>query len=243
MGLFKKKNKTIEPALASSVEKPAFFDFIAIDFETACADMNSACSIGIAAVADGEIKKTFYSLIFADRFDEANISIHGIRLEDVKFSPRFSDILPLIIDFIKQSRLVVAHNAQFDMSVLKESAGNANIPDFLFFDSANFVSAEYKTEKHSLSECAKIFGIDMQNHHNALSDAKTCAQIILEASKNHPSIYHYIQTGKVQLKAFSALSSTKKNDIAPDKSQVSRWHSSLCMVRERYHAERRKRGS
>ena len=38
-------------------------DFIAIDFETANECPSSVCSIGAVLVRDGEIVKTFYSLI------------------------------------------------------------------------------------------------------------------------------------------------------------------------------------
>lgn len=41
----------------------AAFDFIAIDFETANHYLNSACSIGIAAVRDMEVVDVFHSLI------------------------------------------------------------------------------------------------------------------------------------------------------------------------------------
>ena len=39
------------------------YDFVSIDFETANNNLASACSIGLVAVRDLKIVKTFYSLI------------------------------------------------------------------------------------------------------------------------------------------------------------------------------------
>jgi DNA polymerase-3 subunit epsilon len=55
-------------------------DFVALDFETANADLSSICQVGIAVFQDGEVVDTFSSLIDPDDyFDPINSSIHGIR--------------------------------------------------------------------------------------------------------------------------------------------------------------------
>lgn len=58
----------------------AAFDFIAVDFETACQYLNSACSIGIVAVKDMEIVDSFQSLIQPPKmfFEASNVKVHGI---------------------------------------------------------------------------------------------------------------------------------------------------------------------
>lgn len=53
-------------------------EFIAIDVETANADMASICQIGIAKYKDGELVDEWSSLIDPeDYFDFINIDIHG----------------------------------------------------------------------------------------------------------------------------------------------------------------------
>ena len=53
--------------------------FIAIDVETANADMGSICQIGIAVFADGKVIDEWSTLIDPeDYFDGMNIYIHGI---------------------------------------------------------------------------------------------------------------------------------------------------------------------
>ena len=57
--------------------------FVAIDVETANADMASICSIGVAAFEDGAVASEWYSLIDPDDFfDSINISVHGISVVD-----------------------------------------------------------------------------------------------------------------------------------------------------------------
>ena len=59
-------------------------DFIAIDFETANECASSVCSIGAVLVRDGEIVKTFYSLIRPepDYYKWFCQNVHGLSHED-----------------------------------------------------------------------------------------------------------------------------------------------------------------
>ena len=59
-------------------------DFVAIDVETANADMASICQIGIAKFADGELVEEWSSLVNPeDYFNFINVGIHGITENDV----------------------------------------------------------------------------------------------------------------------------------------------------------------
>ena len=55
-------------------------DFTAIDFETATDRRNSACSVAVVEVRDGEVARTYSTLIRPPglQFSSFNISIHGI---------------------------------------------------------------------------------------------------------------------------------------------------------------------
>lgn len=68
-------------------------NFIALDVETANADMSSICQIGLAKYVDGKLDDVWDTLINPeDYFDEINVSIHGISSGDVVNSPKFVDI-------------------------------------------------------------------------------------------------------------------------------------------------------
>ena len=135
-------------------------NFVAIDFETANQYRNSACSVAVVEVKNGEIYDSYYALIRPPimQFNRINIDIHGITPADVRDKPNFStiwsDLKPCL-----EGRNVIAHNASFDMSVLKSCL------------------TYYK-----LGTLGDYFHIDFQ-HHNALDDARTCACVALLAAK------------------------------------------------------------
>ena len=157
------------------------FDFVAIDFETASNRYDSACSIGIAAVQNGERVDTFYSLIQPHdlNFNAKNIEINGITADMVKESPSLDDLWLSEICRFFGPYLVVAHNAYFDMSVLNQSLYYYNSPNFKYVDSVS-IARDYVPGTKSLQHCAEYLGIDMGQHHNALDDAITCAHIVLK---------------------------------------------------------------
>lgn len=160
-----------------------YYDFIAIDFETANKNYDSACSIGIAAVRDFEIVDTYYSLIKPDsEFDPNNIQIHGITPEDVKHAPRAYDIWRDISHFFGRYA-VLAHNVYFDMSVLKRSFSFIYNVDFKYIDTVSLCK-EFVPGSKSLANCADFFNINLGQHHNALDDAITCAKLAISCIKS-----------------------------------------------------------
>ena len=206
------------------------YDFISIDFETANEKMNSACSVGIAAVLNGEIVKTYYSLIKPPTgvFNPNNTEIHHLTYDDVKDSPTFDQIWSAIQEYIQDSHIVIAHNAQFDMSVLYQAAltYNIHIDDFIYLDSMS-LTRELNC-KNSLDGLSEFFNIKCEEHHNSLCDAVTLARIILEYVNicGH-SLYSCACMDGGKLKAFSNLnanvrfiskkSSYKKQELQSEK--------------------------
>lgn len=157
-------------------------NFITIDFETANANYNSACQIGIAEVENGIIVREYSSLIKPPSdFHHKNIEITGIRPEDVKDSPQFVDIWNDIQSFFQNNHFVVAHNAYFDMCVLRASLEDCKIipPNFNYLCSINICSTlgDLRDERKTLSNLAELCGYSFK-HHDALEDAKACAYIV-----------------------------------------------------------------
>lgn len=163
-----------------------FFDFVAIDFETANNSLNSACALGIAAVKNLEIAESKYFLICppTEKFDKRCIAVHGITYEDVKSSPKFPEIWAEINKYF-EGNYIIAHNARFDMSVLKNCLYEyqLEIPDFKYFCSISLSAKVCKNVGGSLAERARCLGVELINHHNALEDAKACARIVIETVK------------------------------------------------------------
>lgn len=183
-------------------------DFIAIDFETACKNMDSACAIGIAVVEDLRIVDTFSSLLQPPGllFDDANTKIHGITPCMVEHSLTLNDLWPEICQWFSPHIPVVAHNAHFDMSVLHESA-SVDIPDFPFLDTMDMVKP-FVDGRRGLADCAAHYGIKLEHHHDAADDACTCAQIAIEVMKQTDCITMWeflANTDYVPVKAYSKL--------------------------------------
>lgn len=221
---YSNNNKVLEkvetfstPTKTNSLTKPIKkYDFITVDFETSNNELKSACSIGIAAVKNNEIVDTYYTLLNPpiDFFDVENSKINGIYKNDVVDAPKFIDKWNEIYGFIDNTNYVVAHNAQFDMSVLKESlyAYNIDIPKFKYFDSISFCSKMHDGSSKKLSEMCSYFNVELIDHHNGLEDAKACALIIIAAlnKSRFKTIYSYLKSyPSISIKEFHELVSQK----------------------------------
>lgn len=161
-------------------------DFVALDFETANRYKSSACSIGLVKVKNGEIVDSFYSLINPEEaFNEFNIYIHGITPNMVKQSPKYPQVLEDVLSFV--GRLpVVAHNAPFDMGVIKAANTKYNIQtcQLDYFDSCSLARYYMTSVNYKLNTLSDMIGFKF-NHHNALDDAGASASLILHMCEMH----------------------------------------------------------
>lgn len=164
------------------------YDFICIDFETANTNKNSACAVGICAVENMQITKSEGFLIKppTTNFNPRNVSIHGITYDMVKNCNDFKSIWENhLLGYFQNSLFVIAHNAPFDMSVLRACLNEyqTTCEDFLYLDSMNigWECSGHQTGGKSLAAMAKYYAIDFPNHHEACCDALTAAEIVIKA--------------------------------------------------------------
>lgn len=161
-------------------------NFIAIDFETANEKRNSACSIGIAVVKNGHVVEKIHHLIRPKemRFMPINIGIHGIRPGMVENEPEFDKVWGKIKQYFNDS-LVIAHNASFDISVLRKSAElyDIELPEFKYICTMKLARNFYKgIENAKLNTVNDFLGYKFK-HHDALYDALACSNILLNISE------------------------------------------------------------
>lgn len=158
-------------------------NFVAMDFETASGKRYSACSLALTIVRNNEVADEFYTLINPQTpFFWRNVEIHGIHERDVKDAPTFPEVWPHIQSFFTDNQLVVAHNATFDNSVLKNTLAHHGIqtPGYLTLDTLKTSRQFYPTlPNHKLNTLCDSLGIPLEHHHNALDDALACANILL----------------------------------------------------------------
>lgn len=161
-------------------------NFVSIDFETANEKRNSPCSIGLVVVKEGKIVDKIHYLIKPKemRFMPINIGIHGIRPAMVQNEPEFDVIWNNIKHHFDDS-LILAHNAAFDISVLRNTLElyNINMPNFNYICTMKLSRNFYKQlDNAKLNTVNKFLGYEF-NHHDALDDAIACSNILLNISE------------------------------------------------------------
>lgn len=161
-------------------------NFIAIDFETANEKRNSPCSVGIVVVKNSEVVEKIYYLIKPKEmiFRPINIGIHGIRPSMVENELEFDKVWMKIKDYFNNN-LVIAHNAGFDISVLRRTLELYNIeqPEFNYICTMKLSRNFYNNiENAKLSTVNRFLEFEFK-HHDALADALACSNILINISK------------------------------------------------------------
>jgi DNA polymerase-3 subunit epsilon len=157
---------------------------VAIDFETANEQRSSPCAIGLAWVENGQITEVEHHYIRPAemRFSGWNIAVHGIRPADVEHADEFPAVLSRLRDRIERAT-VIAHNASFDISVLRRTCELYGLP-FPAFDFLCTVQVAKNTwpqlPSAKLNAVCDFLGVEFK-HHDAAQDAFACASVALAA--------------------------------------------------------------
>ncbi|WP_067724860.1 3'-5' exonuclease [Oceanobacillus damuensis] len=168
-------------------------NFVSIDFETANEKRHSPCAVGLVVANEHEIIDEYYSLInpLTD-FRSFNTYIHGITEDDVADAPTFAELWPTLNKYL-MNNLVVAHNASFDMSVIRNTLDYFKLP-YPIMDYLCTVKISQQIwpefDNHKLNTLASNHGITFEHHH-ALEDARVAAKVFMKA-------IHDKQSGSVE---------------------------------------------
>ena len=165
----------------------AALDFTAIDFETANEQRASACAVGVVRFRNGVLVESFETLLRPRelRMDWRNQQVHGIAAERLRDAPTLADVWPQLLPYLHQQP-VVAHNSAFDVSVLEYTCRDFGVPVPAFHALCSVKLAKVcwpRLERHKLDHVAAHFGIPL-HHHDALSDARACAEITVRAFRS-----------------------------------------------------------
>ncbi len=157
--------------------------FTSIDFETAI--RHHICAVGIVTVENGKIADEYHSLIRPpnNEYNGHNIQVHGITEEDTQNTLAFDKVYPEIKKRL-QGKIIVAHNESFDRSVLQKTMAENGF-DYSELKiserwecTMRLCRANDKYPSGKLDECCTIDNIELK-HHEALSDARACAELYL----------------------------------------------------------------
>lgn len=159
---------------------------VAIDFETANYSPVSACAVGLAVFDQHELMESPYWLVkppkgygwFKQEWTE---EIHGISWLDVRHAPGFDQIAPEILARLRSADCVIAHNARFDLNVLRHLLDHFQIPHPAFAGCCTLALARRvwpALPNHQLSTLAAHIGCEL-DHHHARSDAIAAGRVLL----------------------------------------------------------------
>lgn len=182
-------------------------EFVAIDFETANRQYDSACSLAAVTVSGNEVVKEAYSLIRPPtmEFDPNHVAIHQITPDMVEQKPTFDQLWERVYTHL-EGKIVVAHFANFDIRVLRTTLHTYHIPwPSLQYACTVEISRRVWPElpNHKLNTMGEFLGRSFQ-HHQALDDARVCAAIVQAAAEKTgtSSMEELLDTIGLGLKSF-----------------------------------------
>ena len=123
-------------------------------------------------------------------FDYFNTQLTGIDSEKVIGAPNFAELWKKI-ELIMSKGILVAHNAVFDMSVLR-SCGITWKPSAEYLCTVQIGRRILHDMKHNLNVMCNHYGIAL-DHHKAYSDAHACAEILLRYMESGVDVSGYVK--------------------------------------------------
>ena len=143
---------------------------------------NRIIEIGAVRVEDGNITATYSTFVNPEVPIPFNIEqLTGINDGMVLQAPVIETVLPEFLEFCGES-VMVAHNASFDISFIKENASRQGIswkPTVL--DTVAMARLLLPNlNRFKLDTVAKAVGVSLENHHRAVDDAGATAEIFVK---------------------------------------------------------------
>lgn len=172
-------------------------NFIAIDFETANSKQDSACAMAIVLVKNNIVEKRLKFLIKPPYYDFTFTHIHTITWQDVCNCLNFEDTWSKVADILDSVQFIAAHNAKFDKGVLVACCKSYNIklPQIPFVCTVEISRYIWKIYPTNLPSVCSALGIAL-DHHEPLSDAEACAEIVLKGLQTGVNIKRFFQYSK-----------------------------------------------
>jgi len=159
-------------------------DYVVFDLETTgfSPETNRIIEIGAVKVQNGKIVDKFSTFVNPQvpipfRIEQLT-SINDSMVID---SPVIADILPEFMKFC-EGCVMVAHNADFDMSFIKKNCQRLDIPcKPTIVDTVALARVLLPNlNRFKLDTVAKALGVSLENHHRAVDDAGCTAEIFVK---------------------------------------------------------------
>ena len=166
--------------------QPLKGSYVVFDIETTGFSpiKNKIIEIGAVKVINGEITERFSTFVNPQVPIPFEIEkLTSINDEMVMEAPVIEEVLPRFLEFC-EGCVLVAHNASFDISFIRENAERQQLPfDYTYVDTVGIARVLLPHQaKHTLDAVCKSLGISLENHHRAVDDAEATAEIFIKLS-------------------------------------------------------------
>ncbi len=158
--------------------------YVVFDLETTgfSPEKNKIIEIGAVKVIGGKITERFSEFVNPEVPIPYEIEeLTSIRDDMVVDAPKIEEILPRFMKFC-EGAVMVAHNADFDMSFIKKNCERQGLPcEYTIIDTVAL--ARYllpQLNRFKLDTIAKALNIVLANHHRAVDDAGCTAEIFVK---------------------------------------------------------------
>ena len=155
--------------------------YVVFDIETTGFSplVNKIIEIGAVKVEKGSITERFSTFVNPEvpiPFHIENLT--GIKDDMVITAPVIAEVMPEFLAFC-DGAVMVAHNADFDMSFIKYNCDRLRIPyDFTIADTVAMARMLLPNlNRFKLDTVARALNISLENHHRAVDDAACTAEI------------------------------------------------------------------
>ncbi len=164
-------------------------DFIVLDFETTgLRNEDTIIEIGYVWIRGDKIKKSSSTLVNPQRLISPRITeITGISNKMIANSPTISELIEPFAKFLR-GKMIVAHNASFDMRFLNNALRSHNLECIDEYICTMKMFRAYKKAKNidyggaKLSDLTAFFGLTNDRAHRALEDAEVTAKAFIRMS-------------------------------------------------------------
>ena len=181
-------------------DRPALrVGYAVVDLETTGLSpaTDSIIEIGLVLTGpDGVAQRRWSTLVNPGPGPDGDIEVgptfvHGLVAADLTGAPRLDDVADLLARDLA-GRVVVAHNARFDVGFLTRALGRsghlargARVPRMCTMEWARHFMA---TPSRKLIACCEAAGVSIGRHHSALDDAEAAAGLLR----------HYMSVGRLR---------------------------------------------
>lgn len=192
--------------------------FAALDFEHLTSNQHTACSVGLVIVKNNVIVQEYYSLINPPEDDGYESGKSGITRDMCRDAPLFPEVWKTASEMIGNLP-IVAHNCPTERTVIDKACAHFGVDDnsgrYEFIDT-------YKITGSNLNDSCREYSISLGEHHNALCDARACAELYMKMENSNlviptpkKDIPHISRRSKEKWKMRDAMKQSNEDIFTP----------------------------